>query len=110
MNPVIIAILSVMAWKGDPKEYLSTRSEELYAKYGIKSIRIFGSRARGDARSDPDIDLIIETEKPYRFDLLGLIALEQEISEELGIAVDLILDEDLKPEIARRARLDAVHI
>ena len=99
-----------MAWKGDPREYLSTRREELYAKYGIRSIKLFGSRARGDARFDSDIDLIIETEKPYRFDLLGLIGLEQEISEDLAIAVDLILDEDLKPEVARRARLDAVRI
>ena len=74
-----------------PWVYLPARRAELEERYGIRSIKIFGSRARGDARSDSDLDVIVEADKPYRFDLLGLIALEQEISEDLGIDVDLML-------------------
>ncbi len=96
--------------KVDPVDYLRSRREELARIYGITSIRVFGSRARGDARSDSDIDVLIEAQKPYHFDLLGLIALEQEISEDIGISVDLILDEDLKPGIAARARDEAIPV
>lgn len=94
----------------DPLPYLRSRREELARRYGIRSLRVFGSRARGDARSDSDIDLLVEAEKPYRFDLLGLIALEQELSEDLGIAVDLVLEEDLKPGIGERARAEAIPV
>ena len=73
-------------------------------------MKLFGSYARGEARQDSDLDLIIDAEKPYRFDLLGLISLQQEISEDLGIDVDLILDEDLKPGVARRAHAEAIVI
>ncbi len=62
----------------------------------------------GAPRPDTDIDPLIEAQKPYRFDFLGPIALGQEISEDIGISVDLILDEDLKPGIAARARDEAV--
>lgn len=94
----------------DPIAYLRSRREELARTYGITSIRVFGSRSRGDARPDSDIDVLIEAERPYRFDLLGLIALEQELSEDIGLPVDLILEEDLKPGVAASARADAVSV
>ena len=94
----------------DPLAYLRSRREELARSYGITSLRVFGSRARGDARPDSDIDVLIEAEKPYRFDLLGLIALEQQMSEDLGLPVDLILDEDLKPGIGAHARAEAIPV
>ncbi|MEI6875156.1 MAG: nucleotidyltransferase family protein [Spirochaetota bacterium] len=94
----------------DPFEYLRSRREELSTNYGITSLRVFGSRARGDAGSGSDLDILIEAEKPYRFDLLALIALEEEMSEDLGMPVDLVLDEDLKPHIGERARAEAISI
>ncbi|TVR03747.1 MAG: nucleotidyltransferase [Spirochaetaceae bacterium] len=99
-----------MADRTNPREYLRARRDELHRRYGIRSIRLFGSYARGEARPDSDLDLIIEADKPYRFDLLGLISLQQEISEDLGVDVDLILDEDLKPGVARRAHAEAIEI
>ncbi len=94
----------------EPWAHLQARRAELENRYGIRSIKVFGSRARGDARPDSDLDVIIEADKPYRFDLLGLIALEQEMSEDLGINVDLMLAEDLKPSVAHRANIEAVSV
>ena len=99
-----------MAVPMDPIEYLNARRDELRTRYGIHTIKLFGSRARSDARPDSDLDLIIGANKPYRFDLLELISLQQEISEDLGVAVDLVLEEDLKPGVARRARAEAIVI
>lgn len=92
------------------ESYLQSRRAEFGSRYGIESIRIFGSRARGDHRPESDVDLLITAARPYRFDLIGLIALEQEISENLGLPVDVILEEDLKPSIRSHALADAISI
>ncbi len=94
----------------DPIAYLRSRREELARTHGITSLRVFGSRARGDAQPGSDLDVLIDVEKPYRFDLFGLITLEQQMSEDLGLPVDLILNEDLKPGIGARARAEAIPV
>ena len=99
-----------MDQQGEIRGYLQSRRDEFNRRYGIESIRIFGSRARNDWRADSDLDLVITATRPYRFDLVGLIALEQELSEDLGLPVDVILEEDLKPSIRSHALADAISI
>lgn len=94
----------------DPTEYLRNRKDELHRRFGIETVRIFGSRARGDFAPDSDVDILVTARRPLRFDLIGLIALEQEISSDLGIPVDLILEEDLKPSIAESALAEAISV
>jgi predicted nucleotidyltransferase len=83
---------------------------QLSSQYGVKRMAVFGSRLRGEAERQSDLDLLVEFEKPYRIDLIGLIALEQELSEELGVPVDLVLAEDLKPHIGERVLKEAVYL
>ena len=94
--------------KVDPMTYLRRRKDELHSRYGIETIRVFGSRARGSHSQDSDLDILITAQRPYQFDLIGLVALEQEISADLGIPVDLLLVEDLKPSIAESAIADSI--
>ena len=105
-----MSVIKTDAIRKDPIPYLRGRQAELAQRYGIRSIRFFGSRVRGDAGPDSDLDILIEADKPYRFDLLELKVLEQEFSDELGIPVDLVLDEDLKASIGQRVRAEAVPI
>jgi predicted nucleotidyltransferase len=62
---------------------------------------IFGSYARGEENEKSDLDILIDFET--KVNLLELIGIEQEISELLGIKVDLItlrsLNATLKPYI-----------
>ena len=62
---------------------------------------IFGSYARGEENEKSDLDILIDFET--KVNLLELIGIEQEISERLGIKVDLItlrsLNATLKPYI-----------
>ncbi|UJP66419.1 nucleotidyltransferase family protein [Mongoliitalea daihaiensis] len=51
-------------------------------------VGVFGSYARGEENVHNDMDILIDFEQPL--DLLELIGLEQELSEELGIKVDLL--------------------
>lgn len=62
---------------------------------------IFGSYARGEENEKSDLDILIDFET--KVNLLELIGIEQEISERLGIKVDLItlrsVNATLKPYI-----------
>lgn len=64
-------------------------------------VGVFGSYARGDNSSNSDLDILIDFNS--KVDLLDLIGLEQELSETLGVKVDLVtkrsLTDSLRPYI-----------
>jgi predicted nucleotidyltransferase len=72
-------------------------------------IGIFGSFARGDNKKGSDIDILVEfKESPT---LLTLIKLENDLSEILGIKVDLITTGALKNKrIKRSIKKDLIKI
>ncbi len=49
---------------------------------------VFGSYARSEETKNSDIDLLIDSKTQYN--LLDLIGVEQELTEKLGVKVDLI--------------------
>jgi uncharacterized protein len=79
---------------------LRTHSTELRQR-GVKSLSLFGSVARGEARPESDVDLLIELEPPLTFD--HYIQVKFFIEDLLERPVDLVMPETLKP----RARLSA---
>jgi predicted nucleotidyltransferase len=52
------------------------------------NVGIFGSFARGDNRKDSDIDILVKFKEPPS--LLTLIKLENDLSEIIGIKVDIV--------------------
>jgi len=75
---------------------------------GARNLRVFGSVARGDARSDSDVDLIVEM--PEGAGLFAVLALEGELSRILGVKVDLAPADSLKPRVRAEAERDAVTV
>ena len=57
-------------------------------KYGIRSLSLFGSYARGEADDESDIDLLID--KGRLTGLLGYNAMLSDLEETLGRHVDMI--------------------
>ena len=52
---------------------LKELKEELFKKYNIKSMGIFGSYARGDEKPDSDVDVLVEYNNiPTLFELCNL--------------------------------------
>jgi predicted nucleotidyltransferase len=85
----------------DQIRQILTQKKPLLAKAGIKEIGVFGSFVRGEQNPDSDLDILIDIERPASMDLLTLINLEQELSEDLGVPVDLVLKSMLRPSLGR---------
>lgn len=64
-------------------------------------IAIFGSYARNEQTKDSDIDILVKFNKGIT--LLQLIRLENELSEKLGIKVDLVTEGALTNSKLKRA-------
>ena len=65
----------------------------LAAQHGARNVRLFGSVARGEARQDSDIDVLVEFE-PGRT-LLDRIGLMQDLEDLLGRKVDVVTEKAL---------------
>jgi len=69
-------------------------------EYGVTKAGVYGSRVRGDAREDSDLDMVVEL--PPKTSLLDLVGLEQELQELLGIKVDVATYNGLHPRLRNR--------
>jgi uncharacterized protein len=65
-------------------------------KYGIKKAGIFGSSVRGESVVN-DLDLLVKIDK--KMSLLEFIGIQQELEDELGMKVDLVEYEAIKPAL-----------
>ncbi len=67
-------------------------------RFGVKRIGIFGSSARGEAKKDSDIDVLVEFEGGKKtFD--NFMELAFFLEEVFGRKVDLVTKEALRPEL-----------
>ena len=86
------------------KDFLiSERAEEIRRiarQHGAERVRVFGSRARGEAGASSDVDLLVDFEAGR--DLLDLVALKQDLEQLLGCHVDVVEEEGLSPYLRQR--------
>jgi len=77
-------------------------------KHGAKKISIFGSYVRGEATPESDLDIIVEFEQPIG--LIKFIGIEFELSDSLGIKVDLLTEKSISPYLIDIIRKEATVI
>ena len=75
---------------------ISATASPILKKYGIKAAGLFGSHARGDARPDSDVDILI-TIGSKLLSLWDLVSLKDELSESLHKPVDIVSDRAVLP-------------
>ena len=74
------------------------------ARHGASNLRVYGSVVRGEARSDSDIDLLVDLEQGRS--LLDLAALHLDLEDLLGFPVEI--GTDVKPRLRERVRTEAI--
>jgi predicted nucleotidyltransferase len=74
-------------------------------RLGVKSLALFGSTARGDARPGSDVDLLVEFSRPVG--LFEFVRLQRALEQILNCGVDLAtpdaLRESMKDDILKEA-------
>jgi len=66
---------------------LRAHKEELRERFGVSSIAIFGSYARGEETELSDVDILVEFERPIGWEIVDL---KDYLESLLGVKVDLI--------------------
>jgi predicted nucleotidyltransferase len=80
----------------------------LAARYRVASLGLFGSYVHGAQRHDSDLDVLVTFHEIPT--LLRFIELENYLSDLLGVKVDLVLRDALKPRIGARILQEVVPV
>ena len=64
--------------------------QALLEQYGVRSLSLFGSIARGEAGEESDVDLLVEFSRPIG--ILQFVRLKRALETVLGRRVDLAKD------------------
>ena len=86
---------------------LSEHRAEL-GEMGVRSLALFGSVARDEAKPGSDVDLLVEFSQPVG--LFQFIALKQYLEALLGSTVDLGTPRSLKPLLKEHALREAIYV
>ena len=81
---------------GEIQQILQEQKPYLAAKYGVRIVGVFGSYVRQEQHPDSDLDLLIELDRPPKISFIGLVELEDHLSQLLGVKVDIAIKTNLK--------------
>ena len=79
---------------------IGSKCTPLFKRYGVRRASVYGSVARGEARPDSDVDMIVSLEKPIG--LYKFFEMQDALEELLGCKVDLATPDSINPHLARR--------
>lgn len=91
--------------------YLGTLREhlpELRERFQVHSLEVFGSYVHHRASPESDLDILVTFDSTPG--LLAFLALENHLSDLLGVRVDLVMRDALKPRIGERILAEAVPV
>ncbi len=87
--------------------YLKEHYQEFHDKYSVEQIGLFGSYARDEATKDSDIDIFVKM--PPK--LFNMVAIKEQIEEELHTKVDIIREhKNMKPLLIEMIHKDLINV
>ena len=95
--------------RNDIISFLKTHKDELEQRFGVVSVGLFGSYARGEAREDSDIDIAVEL-TPGMKSLSNFLGIRRYLEGQLGRTVDLGIESTLKPLVRDLVAKEIIHV
>ncbi len=89
-------------------QILRQHRDEIRQRFGVKSLAVFGSVARGEAGPESDVDILVEFEGRTTFD--RYMGLKFFLEDLLGTRVDLVTRRALKPRMRPYVEREAVYV
>jgi predicted nucleotidyltransferase len=90
-------------------ETLRLSCDELRRDFGVESMALFGSAARGDAGPSSDIDILVDLR--HSISLFRLVALQLRLQELLDAPkVDVVLRDSIFPPLRERILAEALDV
>ncbi len=93
---------------GEIKTTIDANREVLEDRFKVKTIGVFGSYVRGEQKKQSDIDILVELQSSVGF--FDFIRLENHLKELLGVKVDLVTKDALKPYIGKRILQEVMYL
>ena len=81
------------------KRRLKVLNPVLKKNFSVKTLELFGSFVRGEQTEKSDLDVLVTFSEPNNVDLFKFIELILFLKDELGVDVDLIEKDTLKPRL-----------
>lgn len=78
--------------------------------FSVESIELFGSYVRGEQTEKSDLDVLVTFFEPNDIDLFKFIELRLFLKDELGVDVDLIEKDTLKPRLKGQILEEAIKV
>jgi predicted nucleotidyltransferase len=94
--------------RGHTAQILRSAMPEMQERFGVVSVRLFGSVARDEAGPDSDVDILVEFSGPVSLFLLA--DLREFLMEALGRSVDVGTEGSLRPRIREAVVAEAVRV
>ncbi len=89
-------------------EILHQQIPMLAERYDVEKLEVFGSYVRAEQRKDSDLDILITFRKAPS--LLTFIAIENYLSDLLGVKVDLVMKDSLKRKIGEHILRETIQV
>ena len=93
--------------RSETLQTLAGRKDDL-TRMGVKSMAVFGSVARDEARPDSDVDILVEFRGPATFD--GYMDLKFFLEDLLCRPVDLVTRKSIRPRLKTRIESEAQYV
>src|SRR5512135_1558532 len=89
-------------------EILHRQIPVLAERYSVERLEVFGSYVRSEQKKDSDLDLLVTFKEVPS--LLTFLAIENYLSDLLGVKVDLVMKDSLKPKIGEQILREAIPV
>ena len=90
------------------KGAISALRDQIRQQHKADLVGIFGSYARGEQREGSDLDILVDFRQGA--DLLDLVGLGLFLEEKLGVPVDIVPRDALRPEIRERVLAETLYL